>query len=59
MAAREGREGITRRTFVISGAAAGAAAAQAIPQLKQLLKDEDRDVRLAAELSLRRLQGLP
>jgi HEAT repeat protein len=37
----------------------GSAAAQAIPQLEKLLKDEDRDVRLAAELSLRRLQGLP
>jgi HEAT repeat protein len=37
----------------------GSAAAPAIPQLEKLLKDEDRDVRLAAELSLRRLQGLP
>ena len=36
----------------------GPAAAEAAPQLQSLLNDEDRDIRLAVQLSLRRLYGV-
>jgi len=37
----------------------GPAAKSAVPQLQRLLDDEDPNVRIAAEISLRRIQGAP